>query len=224
MIVTGWLTRSRADVPAGNGWLSARERATLAGLRSRRRASDWRLGRWAAKAALCAWNGSAPAEVEIVSSEGGAPEALVGGRPAPTSLSLSHRGGRALAVVADVGVAVGCDLELTEPRSGAFVRTWFAPAERASLESAGEAERAAFANLIWTAKEAATKLRREGLRLDPRHAVVELEWQPPADGEWRPLSVHWDREMVTALGWWRQEPGWVFACVSEPPTPVPAAL
>ena len=27
-------------------------------------------------------------------------------------------------------------------------------------------------NLVWTAKEAAAKIRREGLRLDVRHAVV----------------------------------------------------
>ncbi|MGH2982978.1 MAG: 4'-phosphopantetheinyl transferase family protein [Solirubrobacterales bacterium] len=217
------MTRWLADVPAADGWLSVRERATLSDLHAQRRA-DWRLGRWAAKAALCAWSGAALAEVEIVASPGGAPQALVSGERAPAELSLSHRDGRALAVVADAGVAIGCDLELAEPRSEAFVSTWLGPAERASVNSAGSAGRSQLANLIWTAKEAAAKARHEGLRLDVRGALVELEWKPWDDGEWRPLSVRWDREGLTAHGWWREEPSWIFAFVSEPPTPAPLPL
>jgi 4'-phosphopantetheinyl transferase len=219
----GWLTRSLADVPAGDDWLSARERAALAELRSRKRSADWRLGRWAAKAALSAWLGSPPGEVEVLAAADGAPQALVGDRPASAALSLSHREGRALAVVADPGLAIGCDLEAVEPRSGAFVRTWLAPAERASLESTDEADRARHANLIWTAKEAAAKTRREGLRLDVREAVVDVETEPPA-GEWRGLTVRWDREGITCRGWWREEPGWVLAFVSEPASPAPVPL
>jgi 4'-phosphopantetheinyl transferase len=220
----GWLTRSLADVPAADDWLSPRERAALAGLRAERRRSDWRLGRWAAKAALAAWSEGSAGEVEIVASEDGAPEAFVDGERAGAALSLSHRNGRALAIVADAGVAIGCDLEAVERRSGAFVRTWLAPDERASVLAAGEAEGAPLANLFWTAKEAAAKARREGLRLDVREAVVSLEGDRPGQGEWRPLRVRWEVEGVTAHGWWRQEPGWVFACVSEPPTPAPARL
>ena len=113
-----------------------------------------------------------------MASDDGAPEAFVDGERAGAALSLSHRNGRALAVVADVGVAIGCDLEAVEPRSGAFVRTWLAPAERASVLAAGRAGRARLANLLWTAKEAAAKARREGLRLDVRQAIVSLEWDP----------------------------------------------
>jgi 4'-phosphopantetheinyl transferase len=224
MATPGWLTRSLADVPAGDGWLSARERATLADLKTQRRRTDWRLGRWTAKAALSAWSGANRFAVEIVPAPGGAPEALIGGEPGRAAVSLSHRDGRALAVVADGQVAVGCDLEVAEPRSEAFLRTWLAPAERASLASVGEPARAALANLIWAAKEAATKARYEGLRLDPGHAVVELDWRPSNDGEWRTLSVRWEREALTARGWWRQEPGWAFAFVSEPPTQAPVSL
>ena len=35
-----------------------------------------------------------------------------------------------------------------------------------------EAERAQIANLVWTAKEAAAKVRREGLKLDLRYTLV----------------------------------------------------
>jgi 4'-phosphopantetheinyl transferase len=182
MATPGWLTRSLADVPAADGWLSVRERATLADLHAQRRRADWRLGRWAAKAALCAWCGAGLAEVEIVASAGGAPEAVVSGERAPVALSLSHRDGRALAVVADAGVAIGCDLEVVEPRSEAFLSTWLTPAERAIVKSAGSAGRSQLANLIWTAKEAAAKARAEGLRLDVRQAIVSLEWDRSSHG------------------------------------------
>jgi 4'-phosphopantetheinyl transferase len=222
MAAPGWLTRSLADVPAGDGWLSARERAALADLFAEKRRTDWRLGRWAAKAALAAWSGADADEFEVVASAGGAPETLVGADAVPAALSLSHRGGRALAVLGDPGVPIGCDLEVVEPRSGAFVRTWLAPAERSRLESGGETTRARDANLIWSAKEAAAKTRREGLRLDVRDAVVE--WEPGNDGEWRRLRVHWGREGTTAHGWWRSEPGWVFTVISERATPAPVRL
>jgi 4'-phosphopantetheinyl transferase len=224
MPAPGWLTRSLNDVPAADDWLSAREREALAGLRAERRRADWRLGRWAAKAALAAYGGASTGELEIVASPDGSPEAFVDGRRAGAALSLSHRNGRALVVVAGVGVAIGCDLEAVESRSGAFLRTWLAPAERASVLAAGRSGGARLANLLWTAKEAAAKARGEGLRLDVRQAIVSLEWGPAADGEWRPLGVRWDREGVTARGWWREEPSWIFAFVSEPPTPAPVHL
>jgi hypothetical protein len=222
MAAPGWLTRSLADVPGGDGWLSGRERSTLADLHPLRRA-DWRLGRWVAKAAVRAWAGER-VPVEVVASAGGAPEALIAGRRGGAAISLSHRGGRALAAVADPELALGCDLELAEPRSEAFVRTWLAAAERASVSGTPEAWRPQLVNLIWSAKEAAAKARGEGLRLDPRHAVVELEWKPATDGRWRPLRLCWEREQLAVHGWWRQEPGWVFALVSGTPTAAPMPL
>ena len=225
MPATGWLTRSLADVPAADEWLGPRERAVLDGLRVEKRRSDWRLGRWAAKEALAAWSGAALDEVEVLAADDGAPEFFVRGERADAALSLSHRRGRALAVVAGAGVAIGCDLEAVEPRSDAFVRTWLAPAERESVLAAGEAGGARLANLLWTAKEAAAKARREGLRLDVRGAAVSLDgWDRPGRDEWRPLAVRWEREGVEVRGWWREEPDWVLACVSEPPGAAPIRL
>ena len=67
-------------------------------------------------------------------------------------------------------------------------------------------------NSLWTAKEAVAKVRREGLRLDVRHAVVDA--QPPGPG-WRALRVDLDGD--STAGWWREEPGWVMSWPAIPP-------
>jgi len=223
MTPVGWLTRWLADVPPDDGWLGHGERAVLAGLKIDKRRADWRLGRYAAKAAVGQWLRVEPARVEIVAAPDGAPEARIDGRPAPAALSLSHRGGRALAIVGEPGSALGCDLELVEPRSQAFVTDWLAPAERALVASAG-ARRDLVANLAWTAKEAAAKVRREGLRLDVRSAVVQpdgLELDAPG---WRALAVDWGDGAGRTRGWWLAEQGWVMAVAAEPPPDRPRAL
>ena len=75
-------------------------------------------------------------------------EAWLDGRPAPASLSLSHRGGRALAVVGETAMALGCDLELIERRSSAFVADWLAPPEQALVARAGASGPDLVANLV----------------------------------------------------------------------------
>jgi 4'-phosphopantetheinyl transferase len=217
----GWLIRCTADVPAGDAWLSARERRTAAGLRVRRRRRDWRLGRFTAKAAVGSWLSVAPERVEILPAPDGAPEAWVDGERAPVSVSLSHRAGRALAVVAQAPAVVGCDLECVEPRSGAFVREWLAPAEQGLLAAHAEADRPCLTNLVWTAKEAAAKVRREGLRLDVRRAVVVPAGAGAADGAWRALRVQWSDGSAPIVGWWRACEGWVMTIAGDPPPPRP---
>jgi len=186
-----------------------------------RRRHDWRLGRFAAKAAVGAWLSVAPERIEILRAPDGAPEAWVDGERAPVSVSLSHRAGRGLAVVAQAPAVVGCDLERVEPRSGAFVREWPAPAEQGLLAAHAEADRARLTNLVWTAKEAAAKVRREGLRLDVRRAVVAPAGAGAVDGAWRELRVQWDDGAAPTTGWWRAEPGWVMTIAGEPPLPLP---
>ena len=159
------LERDEADVPAGDRWLSAREAAVLSGLAFEPRRRDWRLGRWTAKQALIAWLGIGGVadvrEVEIMAAADGAPEAFLAETPAGVNVSISHREGHALVVVGPPGLALGCDLEVVEPRSAAFVRDYFTPAEAAAVASAPEDARPALANLIWTAKEAALGFRME---------------------------------------------------------------
>jgi len=216
----GWLTRFAADVAPGDGWLSARERAVQAGLRVEKRRADWRLGRWTAKHAVALWFGVAPERVEVLAAADGAPEAWLDGMPAPASLSLSHRGGLALAAVTAAPHRIGCDLELVEPRSGPFLREWMTPAEQEALGRMGPRERDAAANLYWTAKEAAAKVRREGLRLDVRRARVELG---ATGGAWAPLVVVWDDGPATG-GWWRAADGWTMTIAGSPAPAVPSPL
>jgi 4'-phosphopantetheinyl transferase len=224
MTAPGWLTSSLAEVPEGDGWLGICERRALEPLGVEKRRADWRLGRWTAKAAVAAWLSLPLSRIEILAGSDGAPEAWLDGDRAPVSVSLSHRGGRALAAVTAAPAVIGCDLELVEPRSGAFIREWLAPAEQQLVETFGEPERDRIANLVWTAKEAAAKVRREGLRLDVRRAAVELpDAAVPAD-TWRPLSVDWPQEGATTAGWWRDEPGWVMAILGEPAPARPRRL
>jgi 4'-phosphopantetheinyl transferase len=215
MAQLGWLTRELGDVPRHDRWLSEQEREVLSRLRVPKRGADWRLGRWAGKAAVAAWRGVAVESVVIAAAEDGAPEALIDDRPADLALSLSHRAGRAMATVADETRALGCDLEAVEPRSEAFLREWLRPAERELVSAQNGAARDLAANLIWTAKEAASKARREGLRLNLRRATVEADALAQPAGSWARLQVSWEGGPVE-LGWWRQDAGWVMTVTSAP--------
>lgn len=224
MAAPGWLTGSLADVPAGDAWLSERERRVLAGLRVEKRAADWRLGRWTAKAAVGAWLGIPAARIEILAAPDGAPEAWLDGSQAPVSVSLSHRAGRSLAAVTGAPAVIGCDLELVEPRSPAFVRDWLAPAEQTLLRALDPPQRDRVANLMWSAKEAAAKVRREGLRLDVGSASVEAPDVAAPAPAWRPLRIRWRDEGGDTAGWWRDEPGWVLTIAGDPRPEVPRPL
>jgi len=217
-----WLTRCSADVPGDDGWLGPRERAVLAGLRFPKRRDDWRLGRWTAKAAVSAHLGADPARIQILAAADGAPEAWVDGAPVGLSVSLSHRAGRAVAAVAAATHAVGCDLELVEPRSPAFVREWLAPREQALVAQRVGAERDTLANLLWSAREAAAKVRREGLRLDVRRAEVVLSGA--GGGNWHRFSVRWGDDAPATSGWWRSEPEWVLTIAGGPALQPPTRL
>jgi 4'-phosphopantetheinyl transferase len=194
----GWIGGSIADVPGHDDWLSARERATLDQLRFMSRRRDWRLGRWTAKQAVRAWlettGGAAPRpldSLEIVAAEDGAPDVHVRGRVLPVAISLSHRDGTAVCVVADGGTEIGCDLEAIEPRSDVFISDWFTPEERAVVDRARPGERPLVTNLIWSGKESVLKALREGLRLDTRAVVVHLHAarQDGTQEQWSPFSA-----------------------------------
>jgi 4'-phosphopantetheinyl transferase len=199
-----WLTRTLADVPADDGWLTARERAVLATLKLPPRRESWRLGRWTAKALL-------GPDAEIVAAADGAPEVT----GSTVSLSLSHRAGRGLAV-ASADCVAGCDIELIEPRSPGFVADWLSPPEQEAVAGLTGEALALAVNLRWTGKEAAAKVRREGLRLDVRDAVVT----PSGDGSgWSRLEVAWGTERLN--GWWLREEDFVLAVVTDPAAPAP---
>jgi 4'-phosphopantetheinyl transferase len=221
----GWFSQRLSDVPAGEDWLGPRERAILAGQRFRPRRLAWRLGRWTAKLAISEWTGLPLDRFEVLPAGDGAPEAWADGEHLPVSVSISHREDRAVAVLGAPPMIVGCDLELIEPRSSAFVREWLAPAEQELVASCAETDHALMANLVWTGKEAAAKVRREGLRLDVRAALVSPTGMSEDDrGEWRPIAVAWAGGADAVLGWWRAEPAWVMTVLGDPPPPSPHLL
>lgn len=131
-----WLQQAAADLPPENDWLSGSENARLKGMRFAKRRADWRLGRWTAKRALAVWL-QVPAQplvlakIEIHPAPSGAPEGFFANEPAAVSISLSHRAGKAMCAIAPPGVDLGCDLELIEPHSDAFVADYFTADEQA---------------------------------------------------------------------------------------------
>lgn len=237
MTTVHWLRLAQADVPADDDWLVPAERARLAGLRFPKRRDEWRLGRWTAKQAVRARLGGAraPLEIEILVAPDGAPEVLLAGCPAPLTISLSHRAGLALCTVAATGTALGCDLELVEPRGDAFVADYLTAAERALVEREGPASRALAVTLVWSAKESALKALRAGLRLDTRDVEVDLprplDASPdqgagalPAAPRWRPLEVRHPAGGVLFAGWWRRDADVVATVVAAPAPGRPEGL
>ncbi len=218
----GWLRASADEVPPHDGWLAPAERAALAGLRVPSRRRDWRLGRWAAKRAVAAVLGQSPLDaIEVVAAPDGAPEIRLGGLPAPVAVSLTHRSGLAVCLVAGPGTAVGCDLELVEPRPPVFAADWFTRAELSQLEAAPAARRDLVVTLVWSAKESALKALREGLRLDTRDVHVRLGACAGEEG-WHPLTVtHAGRPLA---GWWRLDGGHALTAVLRPAAGPPVSL
>ena len=215
MVELGWLTRDLGDVPRHDRWLSEPEREALSALRVPKRRADWRLGRWTAKAAVAAWRRVPLEAVVVIAADDGAPEALIDGDPAAVALSLSHRAGRALAAVGDPRSALGCDLEALEPRSPAFLREWLAPAEcDLVMAQAGEGRDLG----------GEPRLDGEGGRFEGSTGGTATERSQSAGrgramaqslGSWARLRVTWENGLVES-GWWRRDPGWVMALVSDP--------
>jgi phosphopantetheinyl transferase len=78
-----------------------------------------------------------------------------------------------------------------------------------------EAERAQIANLLWTAKEAAAKVRREGLKLDLRHESVTPQDADRVGGMWQALRIDWADGWSATFGWSCAERGRVMAIVTD---------
>jgi 4'-phosphopantetheinyl transferase len=196
-----WLEQTFADVPADDDWLSAREAACLGSLRFARRRADWRLGRWTAKRALAVHLGLT--NVEIRAAPDGAPEVFVTNAPAPVTISLSHRAGKAVCAVAGPGAALGCDVERIEPRDDSFVADYFTVDEQGLVVRASAPERALIVTLLWSAKESALKALRVGLRADIRSVTVSPMFSTaPGWRGWQPLDARYI-DGRGFRGWWK---------------------
>jgi len=204
----GWLLLGPAsEPPPPERWLAAAERERLEELRFPPRRADWLRGRWAAKLALAAWHGAAPADDElrrftVLADPRGVPIVRRDGIVLSGSLSISHRAGYALAAVAETEI-LGCDLELVEPRSPAFVADYFTARERSLVDNSPATERDLLANLIWSCKESALKALADGLRRDTRE--VEIEIQPRASGGWAAFAARISGDRPFCGLWSRRE-------------------
>jgi 4'-phosphopantetheinyl transferase len=223
-----WLEQRETDVPEDDLWLGERELAKLTGLRFAKRRMDWRLGRWTAKCALAshlnrARNRETLTEIEILPARDGAPEVRVGGLLGAAAISLSHRNGIALCAIASAGTALGCDLELIEPRSEAFISDYLTDEEQRTVAGLGLPQRFVQANLFWSAKESALKAMRTGLRCDTRSLRVILGDDPKGIQEWHPLQVQ-SKGGELFTGWWKEEATMLRTLVASPPAALPTAL
>lgn len=224
MIPVGVLLSGSAEVPEGDAWLDPDELERQRRFRLPWRRADFRLGRWAAKRAVAAWLGRSTADLFRIAfhpDPDGAPVAHLDGEPLPVSVSFSHRAGRAACAVAPAGSRLGCDLEWVEPRSEAFIRDFFNPAEVDLVLGAASEDQPLLANLVWSAKESALKALRTGLREDTRSVEVRLGERGE---DWSRLEVHRPASSETFSGWWRRDAGWVLTLAAAPPPEVPKAL
>lgn len=242
-MVVYWLEQTEADVPAANDWVSGSEVIRMEALRFAKRRCDWRLGRWTAKRALATYLNlpnelRALADIEICPATSGAPEAFVANRPAPVVISLSHRDGLAACAIAPQDTLLGCDLEVVEPRSDAFVADYFTSEEQCFLACLPEKDRFHAVALFWSAKESALKALRLGLRVDTRTLTVSLKgrdwecWNHTKGpyivcGErtvvrWYPLQVRYIDGQVFH-GWWQSSGDFLGTLVATP-APLPPVL
>jgi 4'-phosphopantetheinyl transferase len=215
-----WLARCESDVPAGAGWLAPDEAARAATMRFTKRRTEYLTRRWTGKLAVARMLGlpTDPASlrrVAVRNAASGAPEAYVDGRAAGVRISLTDRAGWAVCLVSSGPDAIGCDLELVEPRSPAFLRDLLTPAERRAACAAG-GDRYLLANLIWSAKESALKVLGTGLRRDTRSVEITVD-------SGSRLTAR-TAEGSAFPGWWCRHGAFLLTVVSAAAGPAPVPL
>jgi len=213
------------EVPDHDDWLTPVDAARFAKMRFTKRRDESRLGRWTAKGAV-ARALDRPVEhaslraISIRNAIDGAPEAFIDDVPAGVAISMTDRAGWAVCLVAEGAEALGCDLELVEPRSQRFVDDYFTPREQALVAAAPD-DHDLLANLVWSAKESALKVLRQGLRLDTR--TVEVALHDDEVGPWRALEVATaDGERFG--GWWVRHGDFVLTCCARGDATAPVAI
>lgn len=228
-LATWWLARGEDRLPAATDWLSASERVRAGALRYAKRRTDFLLSRWTLKLAVAKVLGwpddpAVLARIESRPAPGGAPRLYLDGQPADRGISLTDRAGCAVCLLAAGPAAIGCDVEIVEPRSNAFVRDYLTRAEQRLTGAAGP-DRDLAANLIWSAKESALKVLGTGLRRDTRSVEVELDLAGLSTAErvWSALRVR-TAEGEFFPGWWRRSGSFVVTACWPGGGPPPVAL
>lgn len=195
------------DGSASLDWLSESEMRRMEALRFPKRRVEWLNGRWTAKNLLIrnlpSLSDCLPSEILIENEPEGAPCVCVSGQELVLSLSISHRDRLAFCALSEgSALAIGADVEYIESRAQAFVDDFFTDRERRLIEEKPVVERDRLVTLIWSAKEAALKALRKGLRLDTRSVEIDAILETGDSGG--TFSV---RSAQTAdrawRGWWQ---------------------
>jgi 4'-phosphopantetheinyl transferase len=219
-----WFEQTQASVPEHYEWLAKSELVILQRLHVPKRRIDWLLGRWTAKCAVASvlqllQDDATLQRITVLADPSAAPRAYVDHQPAGVSISLSHRDGIAVCALAEATMPVGCDLELIETRSDAFVGDYFTAYEQAIVAQQPEIKRDRIVTVFWSAKESALKTMRVGLRADTRSVEVHLcaHNEKPVEqrdrketdsllshclaDRWHPFQTHCQAGQVL-YGWW----------------------
>jgi 4'-phosphopantetheinyl transferase len=202
------LDRSEKDVGVLGGLLTADELLLAAKIVSEEGRSRQVVSRAGLRVLLGRYLDASPAELAFSAGARGKPHL----EPAsPLRFNLSHSGGLALIAVAH-GIEVGVDVEEVKPRRdlAGLARRIFAAAERETIESAPDRERAFYRH--WVAKEAFVKATGRGVA-----SLRSLEVLLEAPGGARIVHVAGD---VEEAGRWTLEPldagpGYTAAAVAE---------
>jgi 4'-phosphopantetheinyl transferase len=221
-----YLTQRQADLPDHENWLTSQETEVLAGLEFPKRRSDWLLGRWTAKSALSRLL-PAPARPmtywQIVAGQAGAPVVLENGNRSELAVSLSHRSGRALCVLSEKSMRIGCDLERVEVRSRSFEETWFTDHELLLLDRQPVQERARCVTLIWSAKECTLKALGIGLKADTQRVGIR-SFSPGCTGSWNRIEAEDSFDGRIFHGWWCNPGSIIMSVLSDQPIDAPIEL
>jgi len=227
-----WHSAGEHELPPDPAWLAPCERQLAATLRFTKRRNDYLLGRFVGKTAVARALGlgeelASLERIEVrnqrTGPERGAPEVYVEGAPAPVEISITDRAGWGICTLGPPGLRVGCDLELVEARSDAFVADYLTAFEQEFVAAGqGEESRRVRANVVWSAKESVLKVLRTGLRRDTRSVEIRISDGPDSHG-WRPLNAN-SVEGRAFAGWWRREGAFLLTVAFEGPTSPPRAL
>jgi 4'-phosphopantetheinyl transferase len=122
-----------------------------------------------------------------------------------------------LCTIAPAHLALGCDLEKVEPRSGQFLSDYFTADEQNLVAHTPANMRDQVLTVLWTAKESVLKALCCGLRMDTRSVNAAPVGDPQAlAGAWRRVSAaHIDGRIFH--GWWRESHNLVYTVIANPP-------
>jgi phosphopantetheinyl transferase len=149
----------------GIAFLTAAERERQRGMGDARRRTEWRAARVCLKSLLVdlGWI-AGPAECEIDSAPNGRPRLHFLAPDAPAfrgDISLSHKGAFALAAAtAEPRLRIGADVEPVSPRPWRLRKAWESPADSLHPRDGGDDLRY---TILWSVKEAASKVSGEGI-------------------------------------------------------------